>query len=128
MADILRKEEKALEVLSEPQKKRWQEIMLQGAVRCDGPAVLFHYRAVVDGLALENDQQRKLLEILQDDMRGYLRISVDELEEKLPDLDVVTAEKLESALTGEQRETLAGLLGEPAECIDEPGRPVRRQE
>jgi hypothetical protein len=77
-------------------------------------------------LAPNENQQRRLLEIIQEDTRRYLRIPVEQFAEKLPDLDAATAAKLESVLTEEQREKLAGLLGEPARCIDEPARPALR--
>lgn len=118
--------EKATDVLSEKQRKRFSEILLQGEARRDGPAAVLRYSPVIEALAPNADQQRLLLEIVQEDTRNYLRIPLDQFEERLPDLDIATATKLESVLTDEQREELAGLLGDPAHCIDEPARPARR--
>ncbi len=125
-SELIRNREKVMEILSEKQRKRFMEILLQGEVRRDGPAALFRYRPVIEALALNEDEQRWLLEVVQEDTRSYLRIPLEEFSEKLPDLDAATAAKLESVLTDEQREKLAGLLGEPAHSIDEPARPAGR--
>jgi hypothetical protein len=125
VSELLRKRDKAMESLSEKQRRRFDEILLQGEVRRDGPAALFRFRPVIDALAPTDDQRRQLLGIIQEDTRNYLRLAVEEFAEKLPDLDASTAARLESVLSDEQREKLAGLLGEPAACVDEPSRPAR---
>jgi hypothetical protein len=69
-----------------------------------------------------------LLEIVQEDTRSYLRIPFEQFADKLPELDAATAKSLESVLSVEQREKLAGLLGEPSRSIDEPFRPAIRNQ
>ncbi len=117
---------KLLELLTADQLRRYKEILLQGGVRRDGPAMIFRYKFVVDALAPTDDQRRQLLEIVRKDTREYLRIPQAALLEKQPDLDAATAKDLETILTDAQREKLAQLLGEPAKCLDEPVRPIRR--
>jgi hypothetical protein len=124
-SELLRKREKAMDALTEKQRRRFDEILLQGEVRRNGPAALFRFRPVIDALAPTDDQKRQLLDIIQEDTRNYLRIPVEQMAEKRPNLDTSTAAKLELVLTDEQRETLAGLIGTPAPCIDVPSRPAR---
>jgi hypothetical protein len=125
VSELVRNRDKATDILSEKQRRRFDEILLQGEVRRDGPAALFRFRPVIDALAPTDDQRRDLLGIIQEDTQNYLRIAVEEFAEKLLDLDASTAAKLESVLTDDQREKLAGLLGNPAACLDEPSRPAR---
>ena len=127
-AYLIRERDQALAILTEQQRKRFTEILLQGEVRRDGPAVLFRYHQVIDALEPDDEQNRKLLEIVQEDTRSYLRIPFDQFAEKLPELDAATAKRLESVLSVEQREKLAGLLGEPSRSIDEPFRPAIRNQ
>jgi hypothetical protein len=63
---------------------------------------------------------------VSDDTRRYLRLSFAQFADKLPEIDAATATRLESVLSVEQRETLAGLLGAPSHSIDEPFRPTNR--
>lgn len=115
---------KTLEVLNAGQLQRYKEILLQGGVRSDGPTMIFRYKFVIDALSPTEDQARRILKIVQQDTRDYLRIPLAELPAKQPDLDAATAKDLEAVLTDAQREKLANLLGEPAECLDQPLRPV----
>jgi len=117
---------KTLEVLSAGQLQRYKEILLQGGVRSDGPTMIFRYKFVIDALSPTEDQARRILKIVQQDTRDYLRIPLAELPAKQPDLDAATAKDLEAVLTDAQREKLANLLGEPAACLDQPLRPVRQ--
>src|SRR5262249_5773912 len=63
VSELLRKRDKAMETLSEKQRRRFDEILLQGEVRRDGPAALFRFRPVIDALAPTDDQRRQLLGI-----------------------------------------------------------------
>ncbi len=117
--------DKLNEILSDGQRQRYNEILLQAQARRDGPAAVFHCRLVIEELLPNEEQRRRLLEIVQEDTRAYLRISREKLAEMLNDLDTATSAKLEAVLTDTQREKLARLLGEPADCLDQPPRPAR---
>lgn len=119
-------EPKMLELLSAAQLKRYREILVQGGVKSDGPGMIFRYRFAIDALALSEEQQGRLLKIVQEDTRDYLRIPLPQLAEKLPALNEKTAKNLESILTDEQREKLALLLGEPARFLDDAAAGARQ--
>jgi hypothetical protein len=114
--------------LTLPQRRRYAEIVLQGCVKSEGPAAIYRYRQVIDELSPSPDQKRQLLEVLWNDTRRYLEIPRQDLAEKLPDLDRLTAASIDSILSDEQREKLARLLGEPADKTEagtpKPGTPA----
>lgn len=113
------------EILDATQRQRFQEISLQAEAQRDGPAAIFRSRIVIAELMPNEEQRRRLLELIQEDTRAYLRIPREKLAETLNDLDTATSAKLEAVLTDAQREKLARLLGEPANCLDQPPRAAR---
>ena len=111
---------KMLELLGDAQLQRYRGILLQGYVRSDGPATIFRHKFVLDALSLTDDQKQGLLRIVREDTRAYLQISLADLIERQPALDEKTAGRLEAVLTDDQRGKLAKLLGEPADCLNQP--------
>jgi hypothetical protein len=111
-------DDKQLKTLTPEQARRYTEIVLQGSIKSDGPAVVFRYRPVVDALSPSADQQRRLLEALWDDTGRYLETPRPELAAKLPELDKQAAAAIDAILSAEQREKLARFLGQPADGVD----------
>jgi WD40 repeat protein/serine/threonine protein kinase len=119
-----------LRALTPQQGRRYTELVLQGSINREGPAVVFRYRTVLDALSPSPEQERRLLEVLWDDTRRYLETPREELAEKLPDLDRQTTTLIDAILSAEQRDKLVYFLGKPAddEGPTEEKLPPRRAE
>ncbi|MBS0262440.1 MAG: hypothetical protein JSS02_10860, partial [Planctomycetes bacterium] len=108
-------DDRLLKLLTPAQRREYLELVLQGCTSADGPASVFRFRPVIDALALSDEQNRRLLETLWDDTRRYVNMPLPELAEQIPQLDERTAKAVDSILSGEQRQLLTQLLGQPAE-------------
>jgi hypothetical protein len=101
--------------LNPEQLRQYIELVLQGSSSTDGPASVFRFRVVIDALALSEEQNRRMLEVLWDDTRRYMNVPLAELAENLPELDEQTSKAIATILTVEQRRSLRKCLGQPAD-------------
>jgi hypothetical protein len=108
----------ALQLLSQEQRQRFQQLVLQSARRLASPSVVFEFREVADMLGLSEAQRVALAKLYQAERRSIwhsLLPAVEANAELRPALDQTSSHRLAEILTAAQKEQLERLVGDPLE-------------
>lgn len=99
-----------------PQLARLRQLVLQYAVRQNGPAAPLEFKEVVDGLQLNDGQRTALAEVVRTELESSRHLIVRAVErdsEKRREFEKPLMQRLDDILSDSQRKQVADFLGAP---------------